>query len=102
MAQEQSNIKERTHIQLKEPRRYRVVMCNDDFTTMDFVVIVLKEVFFMSKEKAEVLMLEVHNSNRAVVGIYTYDIATSKVEKATKMARKYGYPLRLIVEPEEE
>ena len=62
MAQEQSNIKERTHIQLKEPRRYRVVMCNDDFTTMDFVVIVLKEVFFMSKEKAEALMLEVHNS----------------------------------------
>ena len=102
MAQEQSNIKERTHIQLKEPRRYRVVMCNDDFTTMDFVVIVLKEVFFMSKEKAEALMLEVHNSNRAVVGIYTYDIATSKVEKATKMARKYCYPLRLIVEPEEE
>ena len=102
MAQEQSNIKERTHIQLKEPRRYRVVMCNDDFTTMDFVVIVLKEVFFMSKEKAEALMLEVHNSNRAVVGIYTYDIATSKVKKATKMARKYGYPLRLIVEPEEE
>ena len=99
MAQEQSNIKERTHIQLKEPRRYRVVMCNDDFTTMDFVVIVLKEVFFMSKEKAEALMLEVHNSNRAVVGIYTYDIATSKVEKATKMARAEGFPLRITCEP---
>lgn len=87
---------------MKEPRRYKVIIHNDDFTTMDFVVEVLKTVFFYSDEKAEALMLQVHHSNKAVVGIYTYDIAVSKANKATNMAREKGFPLRLTVEPEEE
>ena len=102
MPQEQSNVRERQKNNLKEPRRYKVIIHNDDFTTMEFVVEVLKTVFFLSNEKAEELMLQVHHSNKAVVGRYTYDIAVSKTEKATNMAREQGFPLRLTVEPEEE
>ena len=102
MPQQQSNVRERQRNLLKEPRRYKVIIHNDDFTTMDFVVEVLKTVFFYSDEKAEALMLQVHHSNKAVVGIYTYDIAVSKANKATNLAREKGFPLRLTVEPEEE
>ena len=101
MPQEQSNIRERQKIDLREPRRYKVVIHNDDFTTMDFVVQLLREVFYLSEENAQALMLQVHHSDRAVVGIYTYDIAVSKMQKATNMARENGFPLRLTVEPED-
>ena len=102
MPQEQSNVRERQKNNLKEPRRYKVIIHNDDFTTMEFVVEVLKTVFYLSNEKAEALMLQVHHANKAVVGIYTYDIAVSKAKKAINMAREKGFPLRLTVEPEEE
>ncbi len=102
MAKEQSSIRERERIELREPRRYKVIIYNDDFTTMEFVVKILSEVFFKSQEEAEALMLQVHHSDKAVVGIYSYDVATSKVRKATKMAREENFPLRLSVEPEEE
>ncbi len=100
MPQEQSSIRERQRTDLKEPRRYKVIIYNDDFTTMEFVVKILTEVFFKSKAEAETLMLAVHHSDKAVVGIYTYDIALSKVQKATRMARDAGFPLRLSCEPE--
>lgn len=102
MANEQSQIKERQRTNLKEPRRYKVLIYNDDFTTMEFVVMVLKLVFLKSEEEAQTLMLHVHHSDKAVVGIYTYDIAVSKVNKATALAREQGYPLRLTVEPEDK
>ncbi len=102
MAKEQSQLKERQRTIIKEPRRYKVVIYNDDFTTMEFVVLILKQVFFKSEEDANALMLQVHHSDKAVVGIYTYDIAMSKTRKATNMAREQGFPLRLTVEPEEE
>jgi len=73
---------------------------NDDFTTMEFVVKVLVTVFFKSEAEAEALMLKVHHSEKAVVGIYAYDVALSKIDKATMMARSEGYPLRLTCEPE--
>ena len=100
MAKEQSQLRERSRTNLKEPRRYKVIIHNDDFTTMDFVVMILTQVFFKSEEEATALMLQVHHSDKAVVGIYTYDIAVSKANKATNMAREQGFPLRLTVEPE--
>ena len=102
MAKQQSGLKERQKTDLIEPRRYKVIIYNDDFTTMEFVVMILKQVFFKSEEEAEALMLQVHHSDKAVVGIYSYDIAVSKANKATGMAREKGYPLRLTVEPAEE
>ena len=98
MAKEQSQLRERQRTNLKEPRRYKVIIYNDDFTTMEFVVMILKQVFLKSEEEAEELKLQVHHSDKAVVGIYSYDIAESKARKATTMAREQGYPLRLTVE----
>ena len=101
MPQEQSQIRERQRTNIKEPKKYRVIMYNDDFTTMEFVVKVLKVVFFMTEENAEATMLKIHHSSKAIVGVYTFDLATSKAKKAVAMARAEGYPLRLSVEPEE-
>ena len=69
---------------------------------MDFVVKVLTTVFFKSETEAETLMMSVHKSGSAVVGIYSYDIALSKVRKATDMAREEGFPLKLTVLPEDK
>lgn len=96
----QSNIQEKQNIDLSEPRRFKVIIYNDDFTTMDFVVKVLREVFFKQGPEAEQLMMTVHRTGQAVVGVYTYDIARSKVRKATDMARAAGFPLRLAYKPE--
>ena len=101
MAKEQSQLKERQRTDLREPRRYKVIIYNDDFTTMEFVVMILQQVFFKSEEDAQALMLQVHHSDKAVVGIYSYDIAVSKANRATAMAREQGFPLRLSVEPSE-
>jgi ATP-dependent Clp protease adaptor protein ClpS len=102
MAKEQSATRERQRTDLREPRRYKVTIYNDDFTTMEFVVKILTQVFFKSEAEAEALMLKVHHSDKAVVGVYSYDVATSKVRKATTMAREEGFPLRLTVEPAKE
>lgn len=79
---------------------YKVVIFNDDYTTMDFVVMVLQRVFNKQAKEAEELMLAVHNTGQAVVGVYTYDVARTKVEIATTMAQENGYPLRLTFQPE--
>lgn len=100
MAKEQTAVRYRTRTNLREPRRYKVIIYNDDFTTMEFVVLVLTSVFFKSAEEAEALMLAVHKSGSAVVGIYSYDVAISKVRKATMMAREENFPLRLECKPE--
>lgn len=101
MEKQQTFLKEKERISLKEPRRYKVIIFNDDFTTMDFVVNILKSVFFKTDAEAETLMLTVHKSGSAVVGIYTYDVAMSKVRKATDMARAEHFPLKLTITPEE-
>lgn len=100
MAKEQSSVRERQHTDLREPRRYKVFIHNDDFTTMEFVVMILMTVFFKSEAEAERLMLTVHHSDKALVGVYSYDLAVSKVDKAVAMARSEGFPLRLTYEPE--
>lgn len=100
MPQVNTQSKERQRTGTGEPRRYNVLIHNDDFTPMDFVVMVLKRVFFLDEQKATGLMLEVHNSGKAVAGIYTYDVAASKARKATALARESKFPLRLTVEPE--
>ena len=102
MEQQQSSFKEKERTDLREPQHFKVIIFNDDFTTMEFVVKILTTIFFKSAAEAETLMLQVHKSQSAVVGIYTYDIAQSKVQKATRMAREENFPLRLTVAPEEE
>ncbi len=100
MAKQQGSVRERERIFTKFPKHYRVIFHNDDFTTMEFVVKVLIEVFFKSQSEATAIMLAVHETGKGVVGLYSYDMAVSKTKKATSMAREAGYPLRITYEPE--
>ncbi|MDR1587259.1 MAG: ATP-dependent Clp protease adaptor ClpS [Treponema sp.] len=83
---------------LKEPEDYAVILLNDDFTTRDFVVEVLKRVFHLSGAEATRIMLHVHYKGRGVVGYFTWDIANTKVGQVHAFAREYNYPLRCVVE----
>ena len=85
---------------IEEPRQYKVLFHNDDFTTMDFVTEVLQTVFGKSVEEAVSLMMKVHREGQAVVGIYSYDVAMTKASLATAMARQEGFPLHITCEPE--
>lgn len=87
-----------SRLNIKEPDKFDVYMLNDDFTTMDFVVEVLRTVFYRNAADAEQIMLEIHNNGKALVGTYSYDIARSKVNMAEQMAREEGFPLRLRIE----
>ena len=91
-------VKERSRIDIKEPHQYNVIMLNDDFTTMEFVVEILIEIFRKEPAEAERLMMTVHKSGSAVVAAYPYDIAVTKVNEALARAKAQGFPFRMKVE----
>lgn len=90
------DVKER----VEKPRMFKVLLHNDDYTTMEFVVEVLMKVFHKSRVEATRIMLTIHNGGTGVAGIYTKEIAESKAEQAMDHARGYGYPLLVTTEPE--
>lgn len=94
----QEALKEKTRDMVREPKNYKVIMINDDFTTMEFVVRILITIFNKDEATAEELMLTVHNKGRAVVAVYPYDIAVSKVNRALREADEEGFPFRMTVE----
>ena len=83
---------------VEQPPLYKVLLHNDDYTTMEFVVHVLQSVFSMAEEQAIQVMLNVHLRGIGVAGIYTFEIAEMKVEKATAMAREQEFPLLVTME----
>jgi ATP-dependent Clp protease adaptor protein ClpS len=83
---------------IEEPRDYSVILLNDDYTTRDFVVEILKLIFHKSHEEATQIMLHVHRKGRGAAGIYTWDIAQTKVNQVHDLARQYEFPLRCVVE----
>ncbi|WP_107727040.1 ATP-dependent Clp protease adapter ClpS [Neisseria weaveri] len=87
---------ERKH--LSPPRKYGVFLLNDDYTTMDFVVGVLTEIFLLAEEKAHAIMLLVHHEGKGLCGVYSRDIARSKQQKVLDRARQEGHPLQCILE----
>ena len=87
---------------LKRPRLYRVLLHNDDYTTREFVVLVLHHVFRLDEQSAIRIMLHVHNNDVGVAGVFTREVAETKIEKVETMAREQEFPLRLTMEPEEE
>lgn len=89
-----SNVEE----ELQEPPMYRVLLHNDDYTTMEFVVQVLESVFHKSPSEATHIMLSVHNNGTGVCGIYTAEVAETKVELVHHLARKNGFPLQCSME----
>ncbi len=83
----------------RTPRPYNVVLYNDDYTTMEFVVKILKSVFHHTTTAANRIMLKVHNQGKAIAGTYTKDIAETKVMETISEAKKHGHPLKCSVEP---
>ena len=94
--QRRTTLKERT----KEPRKYKVIVLNDDFTTFEFVIMIMTTVFMKTLQQAEEIAETTHVNQKATVGTYSYDIAKSKVAKATAMARAENFPLSFEIEPE--
>ena len=86
--------------ELKEPSMDRVILHNDDFTTMDFVVMILRDVFRKSEHEAEAIMLAVHEKGRGVCGVYPKDIAEFRVAMVAHKAQEAGFPLRCSMEEE--
>jgi ATP-dependent Clp protease adaptor protein ClpS len=86
--------------ELREPPRYRVLLHNDDYSTMDFVVRVLMEIFHKSSSEATRIMLNVHHNGVGVCGSYTKEIAETKVNSVHRMAKKEGFPLKASIERE--
>ncbi len=83
---------------LKHPDEFFVILLNDDYTTMEFVVMILMTVFHRGFEDARRIMLNVHERGRGVVGSYPYDIAITKVNTVHALAREAGFPLKCVVE----
>ena len=98
---EERDVLTETDEKLKKPPMYRVLLHNDDFTTMEFVVHVLKTVFKRTEPESVVIMLKVHNEGVGVAGVYTYEVATMKAEKAMNMARAREFPFLCTIEEEE-
>jgi ATP-dependent Clp protease adaptor protein ClpS len=87
-----------TKIEIKTPSMWKVLIFNDDFTTMEFVVQVLTQIFNKSEEEATALMLTVHEQGKATVGLYTKEVAQTKVALTTRAAETYGHPLLTVAE----
>ncbi len=89
-----------TKPKLKKPRLYRVVLLNDDFTPMEFVVIVLEKIFAKPREQAVQIMLHVHQRGTGVCGLYPLEIAETKVKQVMDFAQEHQHPLQCTMEPE--
>ena len=91
-------VAERKTAKTEPPRMFQVVLLNDDYTPMEFVVMVLQEYFKRDLETATQIMLKVHKEGRGVCGVYTKDVAATKVELVLTAARRGGHPLQCIME----
>jgi ATP-dependent Clp protease adaptor protein ClpS len=91
-------IKERVSPKQQEPTPFKVVLLNDDYTTMEFVIHVLEEVFGKSPAEAYRVMMAVHVGGKGIAGVYPWEVAETKVEVVTTMARSAGFPLRAVTE----
>ncbi len=93
-----STVLEKKAQRLKPPAMYQVVLLNDDYTPMDFVVAVIQEYFNKDRESAMQIMLKVHLEGRGVCGVYTKDVALTKVELVLAHAKQAGHPLQCVME----
>ncbi len=90
----------KTRQKTKKPNLYKVLLHNDDYTSMEFVVLVLSSVFHLEENRAVEVMLHVHTKGVGVAGVYSYEVAETKVKKTMSLAREHEYPLRCSMEPE--
>ncbi|MEW6672930.1 MAG: ATP-dependent Clp protease adapter ClpS [Thermodesulfobacteriota bacterium] len=90
-----------THVAVTDPPMFRVLLHNDDFTTMDFVVQILMQVFHKTLEEATRIMLNVHRKGIGLCGVYVYEVAETKVDTVHSLAREHQYPLKCTMEKDE-
>jgi len=95
---EDTKLLSRDEEKLQEPKDYMVVLLNDNYTTREFVVEILKLIFHKNDEDATQIMLNVHHKGRGMVGVYTWDIASTKANQVHAIAKQYDYPLKCVVE----
>ncbi|WP_300366086.1 ATP-dependent Clp protease adaptor ClpS [Hydrogenimonas sp.] len=93
-------VESENQVDLEEPELYKVIMWNDNYTTMDFVVEVLADIFHKSYDEAVEIMLAIHEQGKGVCGTYIYEIAETKVHQTLKRARANEFPLRVTMEKE--
>lgn len=98
--QTDSDLAIQTKPRLKRPPMYRVLLLNDDFTPMDFVIFILEKVFKRNHQDASHIMMMVHHEGVGVAGIYTHEIAETKIDQAMLLARKHSHPLQCTMEKE--
>lgn len=91
-------IKERVQLEKKEPELYKVFLINDDYSTMEFVIEVLEDVFQKSPAEAYRIMMHVHTQGQGLAGVYPWEVAETKVETVKSMAKDAGFPLRAVIE----
>ena len=84
---------------VKPPPMYQVLLLNDDYTPMEFVVVIIQEFFNKDRETATQIMLKIHLDGKGVCGVFSKDVAATKVEQVTEAARKHGHPLQCLSEP---
>ncbi len=89
-----------SELSLKYPKKYKVLILNDDYTSMEFVIDILINIFYKSYEEAQNIMLEIHKKDKGVCGVYTHEIAETKIMQVHKKARENGFPLRAEMEEE--
>ena len=94
-----SVVLERRTQRTKPPQMFQVLMLNDDFTPMEFVVMVLQEFFSKDRESATQIMLKIHLDGKGVCGVYSKDVAVTKVDQVLEAARNSGHPLQCVAEP---
>ena len=87
-------------LEVEEPKKYKVLLINDDFSTMEFVIEILTKIFRKSLDEANDIMLDVHHNGKSVCGIYTHEIASTKVAQVKQNAKKAGFPLKATMEEE--
>ena len=92
------DVKERVKVEKKEPTLYKVVLLNDDYTPMDFVLQVLEHLFQKSPAEAYRIMMQVHLSGSGIAGVYPWEVADTKVQTLASLAREAGFPLRAVIE----
>ena len=93
-----SKLLNRNKEKTKEPKDYMVILLNDNYTTREFVVEILKLIFHKNNEDATKIMLNVHHKGRGIVGVYTWDIASTKADQVHSLAKQYDFPLKCVVE----
>ena len=100
-ANESTLTESRTDQQLARPRMWRVLLHNDDYTTQDFVVWVLESIFNKPRSEAFAIMLNVHRSGTGLAGVYTHDVAETKLQATRQAAEEHEFPLLVTMEPED-